>query len=78
MAGPDALLFRPSDAMGPPHDPPNAIIGPRPIGWISSSTTGACNTAPYSLFNVLFKHRSPLLGRGESIPCRALGDATAR
>jgi flavin reductase (DIM6/NTAB) family NADH-FMN oxidoreductase RutF len=33
-------------------DPFKAIVGPRPIGWISSvSATGIANLAPYSYFN---------------------------
>ncbi len=37
---------------GLPHDPYNAIVGPRPIGWITSmSAKGEINLAPYSFFN---------------------------
>jgi flavin reductase (DIM6/NTAB) family NADH-FMN oxidoreductase RutF len=44
------------------HDPFNAIVAPRPIGWISSiSAKGAFNLAPYSFFNVLNYH-PPLIG----------------
>ena len=36
------------------HDPFKAIVGPRPIGWISTvSAEGAVNLAPYSFFNAL-------------------------
>ena len=32
----------------------NAIVAPRPIGWISSmSTDGCCNLAPFSHFNMV-------------------------
>jgi flavin reductase (DIM6/NTAB) family NADH-FMN oxidoreductase RutF len=35
-----------------PHDPFSAIVGPRPIGWISSHDRHGClNLAPYSFFN---------------------------
>jgi flavin reductase (DIM6/NTAB) family NADH-FMN oxidoreductase RutF len=35
-----------------PHDPFTAIIGPRPLGWITSmSMKGEINLAPYSFFN---------------------------
>ena len=45
-----------------PHDPFNAIVGPRPIGWISSrSATGALNLAPYSFFNA-FNYTPPIVG----------------
>jgi flavin reductase (DIM6/NTAB) family NADH-FMN oxidoreductase RutF len=44
------------------HDPFNAIVGPRPIGWISSrSATGALNLAPYSFFNA-FNYTPPIVG----------------
>jgi flavin reductase (DIM6/NTAB) family NADH-FMN oxidoreductase RutF len=34
------------------HNPFNAIVGPRPIGWITSmSLNGEINLAPYSFFN---------------------------
>jgi len=37
---------------GLPHDPYNAIVGPRPIGWITSvNSEGHINLAPYSFFN---------------------------
>ena len=45
-----------------PHDPFNAIIGPRPIGWISSlSGDGVRNLAPYSFFNA-FNYVPPIIG----------------
>jgi flavin reductase (DIM6/NTAB) family NADH-FMN oxidoreductase RutF len=44
------------------HDPFNAIVGPRPIGWISSqSADGILNLAPYSFFNA-FNYVPPLIG----------------
>jgi len=44
------------------HDPFNAIVGPRPIGWISScSADGVLNLAPYSFFNA-FNYTPPLIG----------------
>ena len=37
---------------GLPHDPYNAIVGPRPIGWITSvNLKGDIDLAPYSYFN---------------------------
>ena len=45
-----------------PHDPFNAIVGPRPIGWISSmSSAGVRNLAPYSFFNA-FNYIPPIVG----------------
>src|SRR5690606_17553136 len=47
---------------GLPHDPFNAIVGPRPIGWISShDAEGRLNLAPYSFFNA-FNYTPPIIG----------------
>jgi flavin reductase (DIM6/NTAB) family NADH-FMN oxidoreductase RutF len=44
------------------HDPFNSIVGPRPIGWISSkSSDGVLNLAPYSFFNA-FNYVPPIIG----------------
>lgn len=44
------------------HDPLNAIIAPRPIGWISTvNRHGIKNLAPYSYFN-LFNYAPPIIG----------------
>ncbi|PZT26511.1 Asp/Glu/hydantoin racemase [Stenotrophomonas maltophilia] len=54
--------YRPADGHRLPHDPFNAIIGPRPIGWISScAADGALNLAPYSFFNA-FNYTPPIIG----------------
>lgn len=46
------MFYRPSEGHGLPHNPFNAIVTPRPIGWISSrSKDGVNNLAPYSFFN---------------------------
>lgn len=46
------MFYRPEDGHGLPHNPFNAIITPRPIGWISTRDgTGHDNLAPYSFFN---------------------------
>ena len=54
-------------------DPFKAIVGPRPIGWISSlSAAGVANLAPYSFFNafaeaphyVAFGSGNSLIGPG--------------
>lgn len=46
------MFYRPEDGHGLPHNPFNALITPRPIGWISSrSGEGVNNLAPYSFFN---------------------------
>jgi flavin reductase (DIM6/NTAB) family NADH-FMN oxidoreductase RutF len=55
-------FYRPSEGHGLPHDPFNAIVGPRPIGWISSlGADGTRNLAPYSFFNG-FNYRPPIVG----------------
>ena len=46
------MVYRPQDGHGLPHNPFNAIVTPRPIGWISTrSADGVNNLAPYSFFN---------------------------
>jgi len=46
------MFYRPKDGHPLPHNPFNAIVTPRPIGWISSrSPEGHDNLAPYSFFN---------------------------
>ena len=59
----DAIHFyEPSLGHGLPHDPFNAIVGPRPIGWVSTrSADGVNNLAPYSFFNA-FNYTPPIVG----------------
>jgi flavin reductase (DIM6/NTAB) family NADH-FMN oxidoreductase RutF len=48
------MFYRPEDGHGLPHNPFNAIVTPRPIGWISTrGADGANNLAPYSFFNAI-------------------------
>jgi flavin reductase (DIM6/NTAB) family NADH-FMN oxidoreductase RutF len=62
MADDNAHYYQPSSGHGLIHDPFNAIVGPRPIGWISSeSADGTHNLAPYSFFNA-FNYRPPIIG----------------
>ncbi|WEF32149.1 flavin reductase family protein [Pseudoduganella chitinolytica] len=60
---PDTIHFyEPRAGHGLPHDPFNAIVGPRPIGWISSQdSAGTLNLAPYSFFNA-FNYVPPIVG----------------
>ena len=59
---PDRHSYEPRHGHGLPHDPFNAIIGPRPIGWISTrAADGTLNLAPYSFFNA-FNYTPPLIG----------------
>jgi flavin reductase (DIM6/NTAB) family NADH-FMN oxidoreductase RutF len=55
-------FYEPRNGHGLPHDPFNAIVGPRPIGWISTrSKAGLNNLAPYSFFNA-FNYTPPIVG----------------
>ena len=55
-------FYEPHLGHGLKHDPFNAIVGPRPIGWVSSrSNSGVLNLAPYSFFNA-FNYVPPLIG----------------
>lgn len=48
------MFYRPEEGHGLPHNPFNAIVTPRPIGWISTrSPEGRSNLAPYSFFNAV-------------------------
>lgn len=59
-------FYEPADGHRLPHDPLNAIIAPRPIGWISTvAPNGARNLAPYSFFN-LINYRPPLIAFSSS------------
>ena len=58
----DIHFYEPSAGHGLAHDPFNALVAPRPIGWISSrSRDGVLNLAPYSFFNA-FNYKPPLVG----------------
>jgi flavin reductase (DIM6/NTAB) family NADH-FMN oxidoreductase RutF len=59
---PDHHFYEPGNGHGLPHDPMNAIVAPRPIGWISTiDAAGVRNLAPYSFFN-MFNYRPPIIG----------------
>lgn len=45
------MFYRPAEGHGLPHNPFNAIVTPRPIGWISTRGPQGDNLAPYSFFN---------------------------
>ncbi len=58
----DMHFYEPRAGHRLPHDPFNAIVGPRPIGWISSrDAQGGLNLAPYSFFNA-FNYTPPIVG----------------
>ncbi|MFM2426873.1 MAG: hypothetical protein RL707_699 [Pseudomonadota bacterium] len=55
-------FYEPRSGHGLPHDPFNAIVGPRPIGWVSTrSNAGVLNLAPYSFFTA-FNYIPPIVG----------------
>ncbi|MCI5041998.1 MAG: flavin reductase family protein [Donghicola eburneus] len=69
------MFYRPSEGHGLPHNPFNAIVTPRPIGWISTrDADGRDNLAPYSFFNavayvppqVMFASTSAKADRGDT------------
>jgi flavin reductase (DIM6/NTAB) family NADH-FMN oxidoreductase RutF len=58
----DFHFYEPSNGHGLRHNPFNAIVGPRPIGWISTlGANGIANLAPYSFFNA-FAYTPPIIG----------------
>ena len=58
----DVHYYEPRQGHRLAHDPFNAIVAPRPIGWISSiDGQGLRNLAPYSFFNA-FNYRPPIVG----------------
>ncbi len=69
------MFYEPKDGHGLPHNPFNAIVTPRPIGWISTrGADGSDNLAPYSFFNavayeppqVMFSSTSAKSDRGDT------------
>lgn len=68
----DRHFYEPREGHRLAHDPLNAIVAPRPIGWISTlSADGVRNLAPYSFFNLL-NYKPPLIafsstGRKDSV-----------
>ena len=58
----DCHSYEPRLGHGLAHDPFNSIVGPRPIGWISTcNAEGRTNLAPYSFFNA-FNYVPPIVG----------------
>ncbi len=69
------MFYQPNEGHGLPHNPFNAIVSPRPIGWISTrGSDGHDNLAPYSFFNavaytppqVMFSSTSAKPDRGDT------------
>jgi flavin reductase (DIM6/NTAB) family NADH-FMN oxidoreductase RutF len=47
------MFYRPAEGHGLRHNPFNAIVTPRPIGWIGTRGAAGDNLAPYSFFNAV-------------------------
>ena len=48
------MFYNTTNGHGLPHNPFNALVVPRPIGWVSTiSVDGVANLAPYSFFNAV-------------------------
>ena len=48
------MFYEPRNGHGLPHNPFNAIVVPRPIGWITTlDPDGNVNLAPFSFFNAV-------------------------
>ncbi len=69
------MFYIPSEGHPLPHNPFNAMVAPRPIGWISTrGADGKDNLAPYSFFNavayvppqVMFASTSAKADRGDT------------
>ena len=69
------MFYTPESGHGLPHNPFNAVVTPRPIGWISTrGSDGQDNLAPYSFFNavayvppqVMFASTSAKADRGDT------------
>jgi flavin reductase (DIM6/NTAB) family NADH-FMN oxidoreductase RutF len=64
----DRYYYEPQKGHGLPHDPFNSIVGPRPIGWVSTKgANGILNLAPYSFFNA-FNYTPPIIGFSSTSP----------
>ena len=48
------MFYRPEEGCPLARDPLNAVVVPRPIGWISTLDAAGCaNLAPYSFFKAV-------------------------
>ena len=73
----DLHSYEPRLGHGLPHDPFNAIVGPRPIGWVATrSAEGGLNLAPYSFFNA-FNYTPPIVGFSSTSEKDSLRNARA-
>ena len=59
------MFYEPAKGHGLPHSPFNAIVAPRPIGWISTRASTGDNLAPYSFFNAVAYHPPQVIFAGD-------------
>lgn len=74
------MFYRPGiDPHGLPHNPFNALVAPRPIGWISSlAADGSPNLAPYSFFNAVSYTPPQVIFSGGPRPVTQKGEDWSR
>ncbi|MDQ3655955.1 MAG: flavin reductase family protein [Chloroflexota bacterium] len=73
----DIHFYEPAAGHGLPHDPFKAVVGPRPIGWVSTlSANGIPNLAPYSFFNAVCE-TPPIIVFSSSGPKDSLANVEA-
>ena len=74
------MFYEPKEGHGLPNNPLNALVVPRPIGWISTiSKEGTPNLAPYSFFNAVARSAPGHVCRNQRpFPGRAQGLRTER
>ena len=71
-------FYRPTEGHGLRRSPFNALVAPRPIGWISTlSAEGVPNLAPYS-FSTAFNYEPPIIGVSSVGSQDSLANAEAR
>ncbi len=76
------MFYDPREGLRPAplsHNPLNALVAPRPIGWIATvSAGGDDNLAPFSYFNA-FSADPPIVGFAPNAPAGGLaGGSTAK
>ena len=65
---PDVHFYEPALGHGLRYNPLNAMVAPRPIGWIATrDAAGRANLAPYSFFNA-FCYEPPIIGFSSTAP----------
>jgi len=72
------VFYQPERGHGLPHDPLNALVIPRPIGWISTvDANGVRNLAPFALFNIVAYEPPHVMFAPTGLPGGAQKDSLA-